>query len=281
MSGAGQRPLAGRTVALLEARRSQEIARLIEQQGGTAYVAPLLREVPTDDPHVPEWLARLVGGAFHVVIFLTGVGCRALLDRANAAGQLAAVLEGLASVRVVARGPKPVRVLKEHDVRIDFVPPEPNTSDELIAELAGWDLVGKRVGLQLYGGTTPYLERLRSGLASLGAEVDEVFPYRWEGPSDDRAVKGLIDACVGGRIDALAVFSSSQIHLLFAAAEEHDQAEALQAALNHPRVLVAAVGPVSAEAVEAHGVRVDLQPEHPKMGHLVLALARALGQQGG
>lgn len=281
MSDGGRRPLAGRTVALLEARRSQEITRLIEQQGGTAYVAPLLREVPTDDPYLLEWLARLAARQFQVVIFLTGVGCRALLDRARDAGRLPAVLDGLAGSRVVARGPKPVRVLKEHGVRIDFVPPEPNTSDELIAELAGWDLAGKQVGLQLYGGTTPYLDRLRSGLKSLGAEVDEVSPYRWEGPSDDRAVTGLIDACLAGRIDALAIFSSSQVHLLFAAAEDHDQGEALQAALNDPRVLVAAVGPVSAEAVEAHGVRVDLQPEHPKMGHLVLALAQALGSRSG
>ena len=64
---------------------------------------------------------------------------------------------------------------------------------------------------------------------------------------------------------------------LFAIAEEHEQADALREALNQPGVLVAAVGPVSAEAIQSHGVKVDLQPEHPKMGHLVLALAAALG----
>jgi uroporphyrinogen-III synthase len=161
-------------------------------------------------------------------------------------------------------------------VRIDFVPPEPNTSDELLDELVRWDLTGKQVGLQLYGGTTPFLTRLRAGLAAAGAQVTEVFPYRWEGPTDVAPLRSLIDACLTGRIDALAIFSSSQIHNLFAVAEEHDEAEALAAALNSSRVLVAAVGPVSAEAVEAHGVRVDLVPEHPKMGPLVTALAAAL-----
>lgn len=271
------RPLAGRTIAFLEARRSEELARLIVQQGGTPYVAPALREVPAADP-APQraWLARLAAGRFDVVLFLTGVGCRALLERAAEDGALDGVRAGLARARVVARGPKPVRVLREYGVRIDFVPPEPNTSDELLAELATWELAGKAVGVQLYGGSTPFLERLRAGLAALGARVDAVMPYQWDGPADEGAVRRLIAACLAGEIDALLILSSSQVHNLFAIAEAHDDAGALQQALNDRRVLVAAVGPVAAEAVVAHGVHVDLVPEHPKMGHLVAALGPAL-----
>ena len=274
---AGPRPLAGRTVAFLEARRSEELARLITQQGGIPYVAPALREVPVADvAPLRAWLAALAAERFDVVLFLTGVGCRALLERAAADGVLDSVRAGLARARVVARGPKPVRVLKEYGVRIDFVPPEPNTSDELLAELTTWALAGKAVGVQLYGGSTPFLERLRAGLATLGARVHEVMPYQWEGPVDDGAVRRLIAACLAGEIDALAIFSSSQIHNLFAIAEAHEQAAALQRALNDPRVLVAAVGPVAAEAVAAHGVTVDLLPDRPKMGHLLAALGPAL-----
>ncbi|MBX5492586.1 MAG: uroporphyrinogen-III synthase [Chloroflexi bacterium] len=275
-------PLAGRTIAFLEARRSEELARLIRQRGGTPYVAPALREVPVDDPRpLDAWLAALADGRFDVVIFLTGVGCQALLERAVQRDRLDAVRAALARTRVVARGPKPVRVLREYGVRIDFVPPEPNTSNELLAGLASWDLTGKQVGLQLYGGPTPVLDRLCAGLAALGAQLHPVAPYRWAGPTDERPLRALIADCVAGRIDALLILSSSQIHNLFAAAEAHDQAPALQRALNDPRMLVAAVGPVAAEAVAAHGVRVDLQPEHPKMGHLVAALGPALAARSG
>lgn len=277
-----ERPLRGRTIAFLEARRAAELAQMVERAGGTPYIAPALREVPVeDDGAISVWLQHLVEHTFDVVIFLTGVGCRSLLERAEQDGHLQPVLGALARTRVVARGPKPVYVLKQYDVRIDFVPPEPNTSEELLAELVGWDLAGRAIGLQLYGGPTPYLERLRAGLAALGAQVHEVAPYRWEGPADDRSVRDLIAACLAGRVDALAILSSSQMHNLFAIAAEYGQASALRQALNSPRVLIAAVGPVAAQAIEAHGVAVDLQPEHPKMGHLVKALGPALAARNG
>lgn len=275
-AAARSRPLAGRTVAFLEARRSEELQRLIAQQGGTSYIAPALREVPLEDAApLRDWLHGVATQQFDVLLFLTGVGCRALLEQAAHDGTIEAVRAGLARSRVVARGPKPVRVLKEFGVRIDFVPPEPNTSDELLAEVSSWDLCGKRLGVQLYGGTTPFLTRLLAGLTALGAAVSSVAPYRWEGPADEQPVRGLIAACLAGRIDALAILSSSQIHNLFGIAEAYDQSVALQNALNDPRVLVAAIGPVAAEAIAAHGIGVDLQPAHPKMGHLVQALGAA------
>jgi uroporphyrinogen-III synthase len=273
-------PLAGRTIAILEARRSTEIARLIERQGGTAYITPIVREVPVEDPApLRAWLQRLAVGQLDLVVFLSGVGCRALLTAADQDGSLQAVYAGLSQTRVVARGPKPVQVLKEHGIHIDYVPPEPNTSEELLAAFAEWQLRGRTVGLQLYGGTTPYLERLRGGLASLGAKVDEVAPYRWEGPTDDAAVRELIEQCLHGRIDALAIFSSSQIHNLFTIAEEHDVGTQLKQALSTGDVVIASVGPVATEAIRSHGLPVQVQPEHPKMGHVVLALAGAFGTE--
>ena len=66
-----------------------------------------------------------------------------------------------------------------------------------------------------------------------------------------------------------------------AVAEATDQGSRLAEALNAPSLLVAAVGPVAAAAIESHGVMVDLRPEHPKMGHLVTALAARVGSLSG
>jgi uroporphyrinogen-III synthase len=268
--------LEGRTIAFLEARRSDEMVRLVERQGGSAYVAPALREVAVgDSPELNAWIEALCGGHFDLVMFLTGVGCQLILESASSSGRLEEVQRALAAARVVARGPKPVHVLKQQGVRIDFVPPEPNTSDELLVELSRWDLNERGVGLQVYGGSTPFLERLLAGLEEMGARVSVIAPYRWERPADERPLRAFIDDCLDGRIDALAILSSSQIHNLFAVAEEYDAAGPLTEALNRPDMLVAAVGPVAAQAIAAHDVQVTVQPEHPKMGHLVLAIAEA------
>ena len=40
------------------------------------------------------------------------------------------------------------------------------------------------------------------------------------------------------------------------------------------RVVYASIGPVCSEAMLAHGLPVDLEPEHPKMGHLVGVIAQ-------
>ena len=47
------------------------------------------------------------------------------------------------------------------------------------------------------------------------------------------------------------------------------------------RVVVAAVGPTCAESLRAHGVEPDVEPVHPKMGHMVVALARYWEERGG
>src|SRR5437762_2307545 len=106
----------------------------------------------------------------------------------------------------------------------------------------------------------PSAPGISPGCSAAWRRVAEVKPDRWEGPTDEAPVRSLIAACLDGRIDALAILSTSQINNLFAIAEEHEQAAALRDALNQPGVLVAAVGPVSAEAIRSHDVKVDLQP---------------------
>ncbi len=267
--------LQGRTVAILEARRSEELAQLIERHGGRAYRAPAMREVPlANAAEVSAFLERLASGDLAAMIFLTGVGCRALLEAAAERASLAEVLAALERTRVAARGPKPLAVLRQYGVRVDLVPPEPNTTRELLEGLGSWPLAGRTVGVQLYG--APNAE-LRWGLEAMGARVEEIALYRWDCAADAGPLLRLLAELRSGGIDVLAVTSQNQVHNLFALAEACEQADSLREALNGP-VLVAAVGPVCRSALVDRGVKVDVEPEHPKMGHLVLALAAHLAQ---
>ena len=48
--------------------------------------------------------------------------------------------------------------------------------------------------------------------------------------------------------------------------------EVLKAALG--RVVLASIGPICSEALREQGLSIDIEPEHPKMGYLVSAVAK-------
>jgi uroporphyrinogen-III synthase len=90
-----------------------------------------------------------------------------------------------------------------------------------------------------------------------------------------------VDLSDGGAAEiAIALFTSAQQveHLLQIAAEEGREAE-LRTALARS-IIVASVGPTTSETLRAHGLPVDIEPEHPKMGHLVAAAAARWRQVG-
>lgn len=262
--------LDGVVVASLEARRKAEMASLISRHGGTPYSAPALREVPLDNrDEVAAFIQRFTTEPVSLLICLTGVGTRALLQTATALGKLEDVLTTLARITVMARGPKPVAVLREYRVRIDLVPPEPNTSRELLEMLQPLELKGKLIAIQHYGEPNRFL---REALLDQGVRLLEVSLYQWALPEDLEPLARFLADVRQGQIQVVATTSKTQVHNLFALAEEQNVVDELRGVLNRS-VVVAAVGPVCAQAWKDWGVRVDIIPEHPHMGHLIAAIA--------
>ena len=103
----------GLRVLSFESRRGAEMAKLIANAGGVPTVVASMREVPLADNHEAlDFVRELIGGQIDAVVFLTGVGAQVVLRVAESANQRDAYLEALKKVPVVARGPKPVSVLR-------------------------------------------------------------------------------------------------------------------------------------------------------------------------
>ena len=267
--------LRGKTIALTEARRAAELASLITKLGGIPYSAPAVREVPRRDrgPAL-DVLDRICRHEVAAIIFLTGVGTRAFLGLAAEAGKREALLTALQEMLVVARGPKPIAVLREAGVRIDLVPEEP-TSEGLLSALADHELRGKVVAVQLYGEDNPLLVE---GLMAREATVLEIPLYEWALPEDQEPLIRLIHDLLGGRIDVLAFTSSPQIKHLFAVAEHLGLRNEVVGALRN-RLTVAVVGPVCEAALREHGITPQIQPDKGTMGALVHSIADYLAVQ--
>lgn len=263
--------LNGRTIAYVEARMQSQMGSLVERHGGAPLAAPVLQEVyNTDTPEVSGLIKDLCDGRVDVAVLQTGVGTQALFGAAEALGCKAELLAALEHATVIARSPKPAAVLRRNKVRIDLMPPEPYTTEDLLRCLDGMEFAGREVAVQAYGGPNNLLTR---NLREWGANVREVALYRWGLPDDVSPVLEMIGKMDAGQVDAVAFTSQPQVPNLLAIARQSNLEDTLRRCLGAESVVVASVGPVCTRRLLENGLPVDVEPEHPHMGSLVLALA--------
>jgi len=252
----------GARVLSFESRRATEMAELIRLNGGEPFVAPALVEVPLEHNEAAfDFSRRLYAGEFDMLIFLTGVGAR-LLSRVLATREpTARLVEALRGLTVVARGPKPIAVMREWAVPVAVAVPEPNTWREVLSAVQGRP--EKSVAVQEYG--RPSLE-LTEGLATQGRTVSAVAVYQWALPPDTTLLAEGLARLLADQVDVVLFTTSVQLEHLLQFAAERGQREAAIAALS--RKFIASIGPTCTETLRQHGLSPDMEPTHPKIGLL-------------
>jgi uroporphyrinogen-III synthase len=283
------------------------MASLVTTYGGTPILAPSMREVPLEsNTAVLAFADALIADTFQIVILLTGVGTRALLDVVTDAGKREPFVDALRRTKVVPRGPKPMSVLRELDVPAWVTVPEPNTWRELLAALdaavgratarhrevaagappggspRGPDKVratetasldGLHVAVQEYGASPV---ELLEGLEKRGAAVTRVPVYRWALPEDLGPLQAAVAAVARGEVDVALFTTATQLVHLLQVAGSMGQADAVRQGL--ARIVVASIGPTTSEELRHERVSIDFEASHPKMGFLVREAAeRAAG----
>jgi uroporphyrinogen-III synthase len=258
----------GLRVLSFESRRAQEIAQLIRNHGGEPIVAPSTREVQTPNEEEKKLIQGILSNHFDAIIFMTGVGSRALVQAAESIGSREDFIAALRRTRVVVRGPKPAAAMREFSVPVTLAVPEPNTWREIVKALDDnaekVPLKGHRIAIQEHGEPSP---ELYSALRGRGAEVTPARVYRWELPEDIGPLKGAIHLLVENNVDVVMFTSSVQYVHAARVATEIGLSTQFTESLN--RVMVASIGPIASETLSENGVRVDMEPSHPKMGFLV------------
>lgn len=254
----------GLRIVALESRRADALRDLVRAAGGDPYVAPSVRERPLkDNGEAVAFLDRLDRGDFDMCIFTTGAGVRCLRGVAEAHERLPGLVEGLAKLVVVSRGPKPVAALREAAVGSDIVIPEPNTWRELLDVVR--DRSERRIAVQEYGApATDLIE----GLRELGAEVTSVKVYRWDLPEELAPLKEAVRRIVVRQCEVVLFTSSVQLeHMLRVAEDLGLREEALKALKND--IVIASIGPVMSDSLRCRGLEPDFEPKRPKMAIFV------------
>ncbi len=256
----------GLRVVAFESRMSEEMVGLIRRYGGEPLVAPALREVPLDNnTEALQFGERLMAGHFEMVILLTGVGTRTLIEILQTRHPLEAVKNALARTTLVARGPKPVAALKDLGLTASITVPEPNTWKDIVQTLdERGSLIEVRIAVQEYGVSNP---DLLQALRQRGAHVTRVPVYRWSLPADTGPLIDVLHEILAGRAQVLLVTNAAQIdHVMQLLAQEGKAAQFADACKN---MIVASIGPTASERLRHYDLPVDLEPSHPRMGILV------------
>ena len=266
-------PFGGLKVLSLESRRAKEMEILIRREGGDPFVAPSVQERALDDHREAlEFVERLHAGEFDLVVCMTGAGLSFLRDLAIADSKLELLAEGLRNTFIVSRGPKPVPILRELGARAQIVVPEPNTWKEVVEAVASRP--ERRVAVQEYGRPN---HEMKAAMEAFGATVTPFAIYRWDLPPDLGPLREAARRLAAREIDVVLFTSSIQLDHLFQIAQEMGIAADVRAALIEYAV-VASVGPIMTEALEAASLPADIIPLHPKMASLVKASSDLAGE---
>lgn len=280
----------GAQVFAFESRRAREMESILASQGADPVVAPSMREAPLEEnPAAWSFAEELLQGRLQVVVFLTGVGCRTLFEVLETRYDRSRLTAALGSATVVARGPKAVKALRDLGAPMDLAVPEPNTWRDVVASLEAYRLEravgpapspsdarparpfdGLRIAIQEYGVTN---DDLVKALEERGAEVLRVPVYRWALPEDLGPMRQAIQRIQEAPRPIVLFTNANQVCNLLQVAREMGSEAPLRQALG--RGVVASIGPTCTEMLRSLGLPVTVEPEHPRMGYLARAAARA------
>ncbi|MGB6742533.1 MAG: uroporphyrinogen-III synthase [Terracidiphilus sp.] len=263
----------GLRILSLESRRSVEVAKLIRTYGGEPLTAPAMREIPLDsNSPICEFAEALMRGAFDLVIFTTGVGVRALVKTVSEHYDREKFLAALRSIKIAARGPKSSSALRELEIPIAVIAPEPFTWRSLMSALEaklGSSLQGMNLAVQEYGTSNP---ELLTALAEKSVSITRLMVYKWALPEDVQPLREAVLALAHGHVDVVLFMNAGQVAHLFLMAERMGYTEALYEGFRS--TVIGSIGPSTTEGLSLYGLQPDYEPTQSKMGFLINELAQ-------
>lgn len=262
-----KKPLFGKRILVTRAKeQAGAFSDMLAELGGQAIEVPTIKIAdPNSFDNIDYALGRLKGGpGYDWIIFTSANGVRYFVKRMKALNKDIRILAG---VKVAVIGPATAKAIKKLLINIDVTPKE-FVAEGLIEEF-------KRIGVAGSSILIPRAEVARDvlpdTLRGMGAEVDvaEVYQTVLNEPAALRIKNMLVEK----NIDVATFTSPSTVNNL---------AKLIGPELKELMrdVAVAVIGPVTAEAVEKLGLKVDIIAEEYTVPGLVGAIVSRVGSRG-
>ena len=251
------KPLFGRGVVITRPEaQTEEFLDLLHSEGARTYLFPTIKIAP---PANFSGLDQAVGNmdAYDWLIFTSANAVRFFFQRLQ---ESAKDLRDLKGIRICAIGPTTAREVEKHGINVDLVP-DVFTSEGILDAFKKQDMAGKSV---LIPRAEKARDALPQGLMQAGARVDGVTAYRTAPSGRKKAeLDGLMKE---GLVDVITFTSPSTVEN-FIKIMGADY-------LLPPKVKIACIGPVTAEATRKAGLNVDILQERYTVPALVQRLVQ-------
>jgi len=261
------RPLFGRRIVVTRSReQAGELVDMLEERGADAIQTPTIRIAPPEDFEALDRACADAGG-FDWIVLTSGNAVDAFFGRLLQRSDVRI----LKDVRVCAIGASTAQRVARYGVRADLIPDESRAEGVFEALMAAGPLAGQRF---LLPRADIARELLPDQLRDAGAAVTDVVAYRTlvaggERDADHDIYRMLLDR----QIDAVTFTSASTVRNFARMLGEEQAADLLSA------TVVAAIGPVTAEAAQQLGINVTVVPKKYTVPDLVDALVEHFGSQ--
>jgi uroporphyrinogen-III synthase len=260
--------LTGKRIAIAADRQSEAIRTMVEKKGGEAVVYSIQGKQHLDEQTSRENVKTFLAEEFEWAVLTTGIGARTLAESASKAGLAEAFISKLKKTKLVIRGSKTMKWLKENDLQ-PYLLSEDGTMNNLLEAFAEESASESRIFLQAYNQDDA---RLKEELEHNGGNVYLSQPYIHEAPPKETVTR-LQEAISARSVDAVLFTSKKQVINLFS-----EENSTLIPAFDG-EVLAAAVGKVTAGELENRGITEVLQPESQKMGAMIVEIERYYRKQ--
>lgn len=249
--------LADKTVVVTRERKhAKKTIAEIEKRGGRALLFPTIRIAPVTDREEAARAARQLE-RYDWMVFTSSntVDCFDELFSASS--------DAVSGCKVAAIGDSTAEALRRRGISVDLIPGK-FSAEGLLEAFAAENIAGKRF---LQPCSRIAREELPEGLKTLGAKVDRVVVYDTV-PNDELDPEPILRGLANNGIDCLTFFSPSAFEFF----TEIVGAGVIRS-IRERNIPIAAIGPTTAETVEAGGLTNVILPRTAGDESLVLAIA--------
>jgi uroporphyrinogen III methyltransferase/synthase len=264
------RPLFGKRVLVTRPRdQSAELVERLEAMGAEAIEAPMIRIEPPDNFEALD-AACARADTFDWIVFSSINGVDAFIGRLLLSPF---DLRALGHAKLCGVGSATAERLARHGLKLDVMPSEYRAEALIHALTQTGDLAGKKI---LLPHADVGREVIADELRKQGAQVVEVVAYRTVATDPER--EGQPDVyrmLLEGRIDVVTFTSPSAVRNMVSVLGAEPAVDLLR------KTIVAAIGPVTAEAATRSGIETSVVPDKYTVPALVAAIVKYIETENG